>query len=296
MKLKKGDTIDIVAPSSFPVNEDWLKGLKILEGWHLKTRFPKNMISPWLYHANTNKKRIKFLKQAFKNSTSQAVWALRGGYGLQKVMPFFEKNKLQKKMFIGFSDATALHLYLNSVCKIPSLHAPFVSDLPYLSQKNLKILRSILFGEQEEVVFSDLELLQKNLKIKKLKSFIIGGNLTLLSSSLSSGWFPKNLGSCFLFLEDVNEEDYRVDRALHQLFFSGAIKKVKAILLGSFLPLKKKNLKNKLLKSFSDFSNIPIVMGLPCGHDVKNNNPLPLAKNSEISFQGSKATLRIKSF
>ncbi len=295
MKLKKGDTIDLVAPSSFPLNKNWLKGLKILEEWELKIRFPKDMISPWMYHANTNQKRTKFLEQAFKNSTSKAVWAIRGGYGLQKVMPSFVKSKIQKKLFIGFSDATALHIYLNDICKMPSLHAPFVADLPYLSKKDLRMLKSILFGEQKEVVFSDLKLLNKNLKVKKLRAPIVGGNLTLLSTSLSSPWFPKNLDKCFLFLEDVNEEDYRIDRSLHQLLFSGAMKKVQAILLGSFTPLKKRDLENKLLKSFSDFSNTPIFTGLPCGHIFKNS-PLPLAKNSEINFQDSKATLRVTSF
>ena len=295
MKLKKGDIIDIIAPSSFPVNKSWLKGLEILKKWELKPRFPKDMISPWIWHANTNPKRTKFLEQAFKNSTSKAVWAIRGGYGLQKIMPSFAKSKIQKKLFIGYSDATALHLYLNSVHKIPSLHAPFVSDLPYLSPKDLNLLKRILFGEQKEQVFSDLKLLNKNIKVKNLKAPIIGGNLTVLSTSLSSGWPLKSLDSCFLFLEDINEEDYRIDRALHQLFHAGMMKKVKAILLGSFLPLKKKSLENNLLESFSYFSNTPIIAGLSCGHRSKNS-PLPLSKSSEINFQGSKVTLRVKSF
>ena len=293
MKLKKGDNIDLIAPSSFPVNKAWLEGVEILKDWGLNPCFPKDMIRQWLYHAHTNKKRSQFLQQAFKNKKSQFVWAIRGGYGLQKIMPDFIKNKYPKKTFIGFSDATALHLYLNTVCKIPSLHAPFVADLPHLSKKQLSFLKKVLFGQQEEIVFSNLKYFGKIPKAKKIKSPLIGGNLSLISTSLSSPWFPIRKEPYFLFLEDINEKSYSVDRFLHQLFFSGQMKSVKALFLGSFKPLKKEDLTYIFLKSFSEMSQIPIVMGFPVGH-TSNNQPLPLGQMATLFVDKNKATVKIK--
>jgi len=293
MHLNKGDYVDIIAPSSGPLNTNWKQGLNILKSWGLKPCLFKHALDPWMYHSNTNTKRLQFLKQAFKNSNSQSVWALRGGYGLQKIMTAFSKAKIQQKLFIGFSDATALHLYLNQTYHWPSLHAPFIQDLPHVPLKQLNALKQILFGLKKEVLFPNLKCLNRKYK-QNLKAILLGGNLTLLATSLSSVWCPKKLDSCFLFLEDINEEEYRVDRALHQLFFSGFMSKVKAIVLGSFTPLKNKNLENIFLKSFSQVSKIPIFQRLPCGHTLKNS-PLPLGKPAEIQFKGDRATLRIKS-
>ena len=293
MKLKKGDVIDIIAPSSAPKNKDWLKGIKILKKWGLKPRYNSSMLSPWLFHANKNNKRLELLKKSLSNSQSKAIWPVRGGYGLQKIMPNIVKSKIHKKLYIGFSDSTAMHIYLNGVKKIPSLHAPFVSELSSLSSAELKNLKSILFKETKEITFSNLNLIGKKPKNKKIKAKIVGGNLTILSTSLACAWFPKTLGSCFLFLEDVDEEAYKIDRYLHQLFFSGAMKNVKAILIGSFSPLKKSEI-NKVLKSFSEISKIPVFTSLPCGH-VAKNKALPFLKAAEISITKSgKAKLIVK--
>lgn len=306
MKLKKGDVVSIIAPSSAPKNKDWLQGVEILKDWGLKPSYSPNIISPWLYHAQSHHKREQFLTKAFTDSKSQAVWAVRGGYGLQKIMPALKKTKIKKKLFIGYSDSTALHIFLNGVCKIPSLHAPFLSDLPKMSLKELSALKDLIFlqpkgfskklTEPSRLKFSGLNCLGETPKFKKIKAHIVGGNLTILSTSLACPWFPKSLGSSFLFLEDVKEEGYKIDRYLHQLFFSGVMKDVKALLIGSFSPLKKSELENKILKPFSKLSKIPIITGLPCGHSAKNK-ALPLLTTAElVFFPKNKAQLEIKNF
>ena len=292
MKLSPGDFVDIIAPSSPPKDESWKKGLQILKSWGLKVRFPEESLKPWGFHANSNKLRYRFLKQSFENPLSKAVWCLRGGYGSQKLMErFSSKTRLQKKLFIGFSDATAIHLRLNQL-GWPSLHGPFVSDLPNMSHKNQELLRKLLFGETKEQIFKNLKVLNPP-KQKVLKAPLVGGNLSLLQTSIGCHWFP-NLHSHFVFLEDVNEEAYRVDRALHHLFFAGAFKGVKALIFGAFQPTKSSQI-HKVLKSFSEFSKIPLVTGLPCGH-LKNNQPLPFKTSCELHFlENQKILLKIKS-
>ena len=294
MKLKAGDLVDIVAPSSPPESKQWRKGIKILESWGLKTRFSEKSLSPWLFHANNNKQRSDCLNQAFSNRDSSAVWMLRGGYGLQKLMPSFirDYSKNQKrKFFIGYSDGTVLHLYLNSR-EQTTLHAPVVSELPDLSKTELRKLKNILFGETKQIVFKNLKVFGTSSQTT-IKAAILGGNLSLLSTSLGTPWCPR-LFSHFLFIEDVNEEAYKLDRMLHQLVYSGVLKGVKALLFGSFFPLSRNSLKAKVLKSFSEVCSLPIVFGLPCGH-TQPNHPLPLNKPAELILGADRASLKIKS-
>lgn len=293
IKLKVGDIVDIIAPSSAPRSSSWLQGVEILKQWGLKPRYPKDMIKPWLYHAQNNPKRELFLKQALACKKSKAVWAVRGGYGLQKIMPSLLKSKINKKTLIGYSDATALHIYLNGACKQATWHAPFVCELPSLSTTELEHLRKLLFGEQTQISFSSLKYFGKS-KFKTLKAPILGGNLTVLSTSLASPWFPKSLGSSFLFLEDIGEEPYRVDRYLHQLFYSGAAQKVRALLIGSFHPVKNRELEEKILKPLMQKFNLLVVTGFPCGHQSKNK-PLAFLKTAELKLLTSnKAMLNIQ--
>lgn len=291
LALQVGDIIDIVAPSSAPKNSSWLEGVEILKQWGLKPRYPKNIIKPCLYHAQQNHKRELFLKKAF-SSSSKAVWAVRGGYGLQKIMPEFLKAKKYKKIWIGYSDATAMHIYLNGKCKQETWHAPFLCELPHLPKTQLNHLRKLLFGETKTISFPRLKYFGKA-SCDIIKSPIIGGNLSLLSTSLACPWFPKSLNSSFLFLEDVGEEAYRIDRYLHQLFLSGVAQKIKVLLLGSFHPVQQKDIMDKIFKPFIKKFNLLVVTGLPCGHQSKNH-ALPFLKKAELCFLKShKARLKI---
>lgn len=314
--IKAGAIIDIIAPSSPLRNSQWKKGVTILKRWGLKPHLIEGTFSPWLFHANNNKNRSVFLNRAFFNQNSSAVWMMRGGYGLQKIMLDFIKGYSQKgamakkKLFIGYSDGTALHLYLNGQNQ-PTLHAPLISELPSLSQKDLEHLKNILFGVKKEIVFDNLRVFQSSKPVslrassvhgrdrsllktslqKSVKSSIIGGNLSLLSTSVGAPWCPVFAGH-FLFVEDINEADYRVDRLLHHLFYSGALKSVKAILFGCFPHLTLPALR-KVLKSFSDVCDIPLVFGLPCGH-ITSHQPLPFNTPAELVINRTRACLKVK--
>ena len=367
-RLNRGDAVDITAPSSPPPKGgEWRRGLQILKGWNLKPRFPEKALNPWLYHANTDSQRAFFLKQAFDRKESAAVWALRGGYGLQKIMPafikYFESRKSgrrrggpaaalaspapaspalespalespalesaalaraaaaerrpvanrwrKEKLFIGYSDSSLLHFYLNNQNQ-PTVHAPSIADLAALSPKDLSCLKQVLFGEKTEAVFHGLKAVLPPLFLKKrrgggkglssarrltdaggsgpdngggavLRAPVRGGNLSLLSGSAGTDWLPK-LSGCFLFIEDVNEAAFRIDRMLWDLLAAGALKAVKAILFGSFHPLKTRQIKNPLSESLSSVCSVPLVFGLPCGHGAAQR-PLPLNCPAELNFQ-----------
>ncbi len=299
MALKKGDIVELAAPSAPPHKKrPILQGMQILKSWGLRPHLPKEAISPYLFHAAAGPVRARLLEGAFLNPRTAAVWALRGGYGAQKLAPQLAKKlqakafakKAAGKLFIGFSDSTALHLCLNKA-KIPSLHAPFVSQLHQLPQKELVFLRKILFGEAKQIVFPRLKSLAPPKNSRRIKGPLAGGNLTLIQNFLGTPWLP-SFQSSILFLEDVHEEGYRVDRALHHLFFAGALKGLKALVLGPFPPLSGRALRGRVLKSFAELSGmgqkIPIVTGLPCGH-ISNHRALPLGVPAELLISPSGA-------
>ncbi|MCY4321962.1 MAG: LD-carboxypeptidase [Bdellovibrionaceae bacterium] len=290
--MEQRPLIDVIAPSSMPENRDWRKGIKILQSWGFKVRFNSSMLSPHLFHSNTDKKRSFFLQKAFSSKDSSIVWMLRGGYGFQKILDSYIKKSsknFKRKLFIGYSDGTALHSYLNNKNQ-KTLHAPTVSELINLSQKELNLLKEILLGNIDKIMFKNLKVF--NPSKKTLKARIMGGNLSLLSSSIGTSW-QSSFKKGFLFLEDVNEEAYKVDRMLYHLFYSGALKSIQAILFGGFNPIRSLDFL-KVLKSFSKACSIPLVFNLPCGH--KRKQPLPFNTSAQLFLRGSKADLEVKTF
>ena len=347
--LRPGDIVDIVAPSSPPVGGKWKQGLNVLKSWGLKPRFDENSLRPWLFHAHNNRQRAVLLKQAFANGDSSAVWMLKGGCGLQKLLPSFSKtypllsDKAKAKLFIGYSDATALHLYLSAQNR-PGLHAPHIEELPDLPPARQKELKELVLGAQQEIFFKNLRVFKnparsqshdkspspQNEKRSKgqascmtgangisvnqndrffkgrrqaspssknhgagevLKGRVAGGNLSLLSALAGTAYRPHSFRSRFLFVEDVNEEAYKIDRMLHHALYTGALKAVKAVLFGGLVPIGEKKTQ-QILKSFSSVFNRPLIFGLPCGHGPVNR-PLPLNTQARLEIQNQKAGLKI---
>jgi len=289
--MLKEKKVYIIAPSSSPKNNT-RDNLKFLKNLAFQSYFPMESVKAHLFHANTNAKRALFLKQAFEDKNSSMVWMLRGGYGFQKLHSVFSQlNLSQSKLFVGYSDGTALHLYLNAKKK-SSLHAPTLSELKDLSQKELKTLEAVLKGKKKQLCFKNLKVYNPSgsslSKLSSLKGRITGGNLSLISSCVGVFAFPKTE---FLFLEDVNESAYKVDRLLHHLLYSGVFQSAKAILWGDFHPLKSKEFQ-KVLKSFAESCSLPFIYGLPCGHNKRM--PLPFNTEAEIYLKGSKAELLVR--
>lgn len=290
-KLKPGDLVYIVQASSFVKNNNWKQAVKILKNWGLIPYISKLPEKPWIFHSDSNNKRLQDLNQAFLKSKSLAVWMLKGGYGMQKLMPDFIKTyKKQDILFIGYSDATAMHTYLNSQ-NVKTLHAPSICELSKLSQKQLLDLKSSLFGVTKKQIFTRLSVF-KAAGQKCITSRIFGGNLSLLSSSVGTCWFPK-LPAHFLFIEDVNEQAYNIDRMLHHLLYSGYLKNVRALLFGSFYPLTQNHFKKTFLESFSKASSIPLIFGMPCGHDLKHKRSLFFNTQAKLFIDQDKATLQV---
>jgi muramoyltetrapeptide carboxypeptidase len=282
--LQKGDLVDLIAPG-YAVEPDKVQsGVRALEAWGLRVRSPEELIRPFYFHAQTDEKRLAFTQKAFFAKDSAAVWSVRGGYGSNRLIPGLLKKKApaRAKLFVGISDVTTLHLLLNQNWKWPSLHGPLLDRLgsgtlpPEFSEE----CRALVFGELREARFAGLEPMNAAaMKRKKIEGRVVGGNLTVLQSALSTRIQPK-LKDRILFLEDIGERGYRIDRMLEQFKQAGLFEKCAAVVFGHFLGGQEPNLDGAsyipfALERFAEQIQVPVWQGLPVGHG-EHQRALPL--------------------
>lgn len=279
--LMPGDVVDVIAPG-FKCDKSALNNsLKILKSWGLVPRVPKDLFGKDLLCANTDEVRWRHLKSALTAKDSKAIWCVRGGYGSCRLMPKLQKLKKPKKakVLIGYSDITTLHQHLNQKWGWTTLHAPLLDTLAeHENMKDFFLLQDILMGLEDEVLVSKLKCISFAKTSRSVIGDLVGGNLSVLHSHLGTPWEESWQGK-ILFLEDIGERGYRLDKMLFQLESSGAFKGLKAIVLGDFTggkePGSSRSLVWPTLERFFSSYKIPVYRGVPAGHG-KKKMPLPL--------------------
>ena len=286
-------TLSIVVPGSLVREEQLEQAVRRVEALGFSAHVPKPEDLPFILQGFLKeslseeeflKKKFSHLKRAFTSRDSDAIWCVRGGYGSQKLMPFLMKMKCpsRKKIFIGYSDVTVIHTYLNRVWKWPSFHFPVLADLKGISTSSLQRFKNgILDIKKGGQSFLGLEVLNKNKFKGSICASITGGNLTLLQTSIGTPWECSFRGK-ILFLEDVGEPAYRIDRALWQMLSAGVFKGVKACVLGEFSGSDKTRLK-EVFKSFASRVSFPVVTGIPSGHG-KAKELVPFLTPASLNF------------
>lgn len=292
--LKPGDIVDIIAPSStVPVKnllEYYQKAKDLLTSIGLIARIPDDLINiekdP--FSANSLEYRVKHIIDAFTNSDSKAVWAIRGGYGAAKLIPFLEELPIPKtpKLLLGFSDITALHLFLENCWNWSSIHSAVINQA-ITNSKLLEEIKPILYGEKDSLNYNHLiplnDLAQGS---KTITGKITGGNLCLVQTSLATSW-EINAKDKIIFLEDVGERGYQIDRSLNHLLQAGVFNGAKAVVFGEITPGLEPDGRNLCMVAVENFSKsiaIP-VLSLPIiGHNSNCNSPLPLGTQCDITL------------
>jgi muramoyltetrapeptide carboxypeptidase len=296
--LQPGDIVDVVAPAGKP-KPHTISGIEsFLRAWGLKARVPQGILQKDLLCANSKKNRWKFLKQALMAKDSKMIWCVRGGYGSLHLLEDLKKIKAQKpKIFLGYSDITSLHTFLNQNWGWATLHGPNIDRFALRTgtRSEAERIRKVVFGKTDQVQFRLKALNKAAQKNHRLRSSVTGGNLITLQSSFGTPFSVKTKNK-ILFLEDIGERAYRIDRVLEQMRQLGLFKDLKALVLGQFTDGLEPNGKNILPTYFKQFAaeqSFPVLSGVPSGHG-KNQHPLPLNTKSELVL-GKKATLTIGS-
>ncbi|MBA4739246.1 MAG: LD-carboxypeptidase [Flavobacteriaceae bacterium] len=289
--LKKGDTVAIVAPSGVLKNYNAyiLKAKELLKSWELEVVIGENVFNDNGHFAGTDNQRSADFQLALDDKAIKAIWCARGGYGAMRVIDNlnFEKYKENPKWIIGYSDITAIHNDLHNN-KSESIHGIMCKSLEKIDVDNnesISLLKKTLFGEKLSYTIEG-----NNYNIEgNSNGQLIGGNLTLLHCLLGSESSIDTDGK-ILFIEDLGEYLYHIDRMLISLKRAGYFDNCKGLIVGDFTDMRKnttpfgRNLKELILDIVREY-DFPVSFGFPAGHGEKN---YPMILGREINLEVSK--------
>jgi len=270
--LERGDIVDVVAPG-FRCSEQSLQaGLEYLRALGLVPRVPPRLFGADLLCANTDSHRLEQLARALRARDSRCVWCLRAGYGAIRLVPGLLRlaRPARPKLFVGYSDATTVHYVLNQHWRWPSLHGPLLDRLGAgtLPATSLAELKAVLLDGLARVTFEGLTPLNAAARRQRvIRSRLFGGNLTVLQSLLGTALQrrPRQI----LFLEDIGERAYRIDRMLQHLGQAGALGTLQAVVFGTFTGGEepdRRNLIRQVLERFAREQSFPVLRGVAAGH------------------------------
>jgi muramoyltetrapeptide carboxypeptidase len=288
-RLQAGDTLGVIAPSSAIPEHVIEKALENLTNLGFKLKLGKNVRASNGYLAGTDEQRVEDLHWAFNDPEVDAVWCIRGGYGATRILPMIDFKIIKKnpKIFIGYSDITALHIAIFQKTGLVTFHGPVgTSEYTDFTKPNVwdlltKPTPQYLLKHSEENLKNESNLFKPAvITAGKCQGQLIGGNLSLLSAMDGTPYALKNLKGKILFIEDIDERPYRVDRMLTQMLQTHDLKQLAGIALGIFEGCNPKVDENSLtlMECFKDrLGNlgIPVIYGLSFGH-IKNQFTLPV--------------------
>ncbi|MFQ5559996.1 MAG: LD-carboxypeptidase [Nitrospinota bacterium] len=297
MNLQKGDIVDIVAPGFRTTERELHLAVEFLKSWGLQPRVPEKIFSSNYLFSHSDEFRLQHLSDSLTNDTSKAVWCLRGGYGCIRLLPGLglvpvpEKNKL----VLGLSDITSLLVFLVQKWKWTAVHGPMLDRMGRqdYTPKVYTDLKKLIFGKNDEIEYRGLHPLNAQaLERTSVSGKILGGNLTVIQSSIGTPWQLHGKDT-ILFFEDIGERGYRVDRMLTHLKLAGVFLGAKAVLFGNFddgLEPDGKSTCRRVLQEFAKTIGLPVYKGLKTGHG-KNQGSLSVGVTGTVTKRGSKGIL-----
>lgn len=301
MLLKRGDTIGLSTPAGPASSQKIQKSIDNLKKLGLKPKYHKSLSSHTGFWAGSKEERAEELHRLFGDAGVKAVLCVRGGYGTAELLPILDYDFIAKhpKPIIGYSDITALLHALHTRARIPAIHG-FIgaSELSNYTETRFRELlmqnKPVLNIPNYEYSKAESEYQKYLIRGGKAKGKLSGGNLSVLNSLIGTPYEP-DFDNKILFLEDLNEPPYIIDRMLLQLLLAGKLKYVKAIILGIF-----SNCDSDAANSFSlktSLQNrlkplkIPIIYGFSFGH-IDRQAIFPIGAEAELD--ADKFSLKIK--
>ena len=272
--LKKGDTIGIVCPSGTLSAKKAATCISTLEAWGYKVKIGKTLGTQHHYFSATDEARAADLQEMLDDKNVQAVLCGRGGYGMSRIIDAldFKKFKKHPKWVIGFSDITLLHNHFTQVLKTASLHAPMAGAFNNGGATNEWVL-SLKHALQGKKANYKAEVHAHN-KLGKATGKLVGGNLTLVAHAVGtvSELQTKNT---ILFLEDIGEYKYNIDRMMLQLKRSGMLKSLAGLVVGGFTQTKDSDpafgaTVYEIIEAAVAAYNYPVCYDFPVSHDKEN--------------------------
>jgi muramoyltetrapeptide carboxypeptidase len=243
-RLAEGDTVGIVAPASATFQSvDLAIATESLQALGLDVKVGSHVLARHGYLAGGDQERAADINRFFGDSSIKAVLPIRGGWGSSRVLPYLDYDLIRRhpKVMVGFSDITALHLAIHARTGLVTFHGP--NGIGRWDTWSLDYFKRVVFGAEAVTMGNPTALSERNalaqtehrvqtLRPGTARGRLLGGNLTVLTAIIGSPYLPSFDGA-ILFLEDVGEDLYRVDRMFTQLKLAGLLQKIRGFVFGT---------------------------------------------------------------
>ena len=271
-RLKKGDTVGIIAPASPPNKENLERGLKFIEEIGLNYKLGKSLYQEFGYLAGSDEERLADLHEMFLDDEVKGIICAGGGYGTGRIASAIDYETINKnpKIFWGYSDITFLHTAIRQQAGLVTFHGPMIASDLGKEDANLISKEQFLqlFSPAELRYTTELSLLEEMIA-GKAKGELVGGNLSLLASTMGTSYEIDTFGK-ILLIEDINEEPRAVDRMLNQLYMGGKLQGAAGIIVGDFnncVPERELSLSlDEVLDHYIKLAGKPAMKGFKMGH------------------------------
>ncbi|WP_461533195.1 S66 peptidase family protein [Sinomicrobium sp.] len=292
--LQKGDTVGIIATARSFQPEDAIPAMDLLKTWGLHVILG-NTIGPE-YHqlSGTDRKRAADLQQMLDNPTVKAVWIARGGYGTVRIIDLidFEDFRKKPKWIVGYSDVTVLHSHIHNM-GIATLHATMPLNVKKNSPESIQSLKDGLFGNPLSYTVSG----NTHNRSGNGEGVLTGGNLSILYSLLGSPSAVDTQGK-ILFIEDLDEYLYHIDRMMMNLKRNGYFDHIEGLIVGGMTRMHDNSIpwgKDAIgiIEDIASKYNFPICFNFPAGH-LKDNRALILGQRVKLQVSDEKVSLEFK--
>ena len=294
--LKVGDTVAIVAPAGILKHrtDEIEKAKKLLESWGLNTIVGKNVFNQAYHFAGSDEERRDDIQKAMDDPKIAAIWCARGGYGTVRILDKlnYEKFKKHPKWIIGYSDITALHNQVN-LEGFESLHAMMCTSLQDDNEsikETISTFKDALFGKPLAYTLSG----SKNNRTGTASGQLVGGNLTILHTMLGSKTSLNTSGK-ILFIEEIGEYEYHIDRMLQSLKRAGYFDNCKGVIVGDISKVRRNttawgtSVEQLIIDALSEY-NFPIAFNMPAGHE-KDNRAMIFGRTIQLKVEKNQSTI-----
>lgn len=288
--LRRGDAVAIVAPASNLKSDYLARGVAELDRLGFRAKYDPTILDKARYTAGSDERRAEELTQAFADPEIKAVWAARGGYGAMRLFDLLDEDALrrQPKIFIGYSDVTALHLYFYRRFGWVTFHGPMAAkDLAGGEEHYDRevLLKALTVASPLGEIRSDrTEMLHRGAH-RRVSGRLLGGCLSLIAAMMGT---PDELDTrgAILFLEDTATKPFAIDRMLRQLRLARKFDEVCGIVFGEMTDCSQHadqgyTIQDVLADCTADL-NVPVMFGLPSGHSPRGNLTLPLGVTATL--------------
>ena len=290
--LKKGDTIAIISTARKVNIQEIEFGVKWLQDFGFNVILGKTIGAAHCQFAGSDKMRAQDLQLMIDDPKIKAIWCARGGYGTVKIVDLIDFSVLKKfpKWIMGYSDITVLHSHLQQL-GIPTIHSPMAFDIQRSSAEAQQTLQHALFGAANTICFSSV---QQN-RLGVAKGLAVGGNLSILYSLCGSESSIDTQGK-ILFIEDLDEYLYHIDRMLQNLDRNGMFRNLAALVVGAMTNMHDNKIPfgssvQEMILQVTSKYNYPVVFEAPFGH-ISDNRAIVFGKELELHAKNTTVIMK----